>query len=196
MSEPSNPGEPETKTPGEVTLLFQRWRGGEEEARAELVTLLYHELRQLAGSQLRREHGHRTLQPTELVNEALARLLGSEVTPENRSHFFSLAARAMRRVLVDHARKRQAGKRFDPRERVDLEPEQAQSEEPDLDVLAVHHALERFAQIAPRPARLVELRYFGGLTNAEAAEVLDISLASVERDWRIARLWLRRKLSR
>ena len=196
MNHPSNPGEPEPETSGEVTLLFDRWRGGEDEARAELVTLLYHELRQLARTQLSREHGHRTLQPTELLNEALARLLGSEVTPENRSHFFSLAARAMRRVLVDHARKRSASKRFDPRERVELDAGETPSEEPDLDVLAVHHALERFAEIAPRPARLVELRYFGGLTNPEAAEVLDISLASVERDWRLARLWLRRKLSR
>lgn len=181
---------------GEVTQLFSRWRQGDGGAFAELIELLYQELRKLAGSQLRREGVGHTLAPTELLHEALLRLLGADVQVENRLHFFALAARAMRRVLVDHARRKQAAKRLSAQDQTTLSTEVEGPGEFLPDVLAVHTALERFAQIAPRPARLVELRYFGGLTIAEAAEVMEVSCGSAERDWKIARLWLRRELSR
>ena len=181
---------------GEITQLLDRWRQGDEAAFADLVQLLYHELRHLAGSQLRREHGGHTLQATELVNEALLRLLGAEVHSENRRHFFALAARAMRRVLVDHARRKQASKRIPAGDQVTLGTELEDGAGLNPDLLDVHHALERFTRVAPRPAQLVELRYFAGLTVAEAAEILEISLGSAERDWKIARLWLRRELGR
>ncbi len=176
-------------------MLLERWRGGESEALEALVAVVYDELRRLAGRQLRRERIDHTLQPTSLVNEAFLRLLGgSSVHPNDRVHFFALAARTMRQVLVDHARRRAAGKR------IIAEPLEGQAEPgvapASSDVLALHQALERLAVLDPRQAQVVELRHFGGLENQEIAAVLGISLATVERDWRIARLWLHRELSR
>ena len=182
-------------SPGPVTRLFSRWRGGDEDAAAELLPRVYDELRRLADSYLRRERAGHTLQPTELVNEAFLRLLGTEVEAVDRTHFFALAARSMRRILVDHARRQQAGKRIPPDERVTLVTEVDATPTPEVDLLDLHRALERFAEIAPRPAQLVELRYFGGLTNPEAAEVLEVSKATVERDWKSARVWLYQELA-
>lgn len=182
-------------TPGPVTRLFSRWRAGDEDAASELLPRVYDELRRLAETYLRRERGGHTLQPTELVNEAFLRLLGTDVEAVDRTHFFALAARAMRRILVDHARRLQAGKRFAPEDRVTLGTRGTPAAGSEVDVLDLHRALERFARIAPRPAQLVELRYFGGLTNPEAAEVLEVSKATVERDWKSARVWLYQELA-
>ncbi|MEM7585806.1 MAG: ECF-type sigma factor [Acidobacteriota bacterium] len=179
---------------GHVTRLFLRWRDGDESAATELIPRVYDELRGLAGSYLRKEREGHTLQPTELVNEALLRLLGADVEALDRTHFFALAAKSMRRILIDHARRLQAGKRFAPEDRVTLVTEIAPIVKGRVDVLDLHQALERFSEIAPRPSQLVELRYFAGLTNAEAAVVLGVSRPTVERDWKAARVWLRQEL--
>ncbi len=183
-------------SPGHVTRLFSRWRAGDEDASVELLPRVYDELRRLANSYLRRERPGHTLQPTELVNEAFLRLIDNDLEALDRAHFFALAARAMRRVLVDHARRLQANKRFAPEDRVTLLTRILSAKDESVDLLDIHHALERYIEIAPRPAELVELRYFGGLTNPEAAEVLGVSLGTIERDWRLARVWLRRELAR
>ncbi|MCB1054136.1 MAG: sigma-70 family RNA polymerase sigma factor [Acidobacteria bacterium] len=179
----------------ETTQLFTRWREGDREVTEELVEQLYQELRKQARFFLLRERQGHTLQPTELVNEALLRLLGSDVQAADRTHFFALAARAMRRILVDHARRKNASKRLGPDELTVIETGILPVSEPAVDVAALNDALDRLATVAPRPARLVELRYFGGLTNREAADVLDVSVATAERDWKTARTWLRRELA-
>jgi RNA polymerase sigma factor (TIGR02999 family) len=147
------------------------------------------------GEPLKSERAGHTLQPTSLVNEAFVRLLGpARVRPQDRTHFFALAARTMRRVLVDHARRRQAEKRPSPDDRLTLQTGLAGGVEPEIDLLDLHEALERLAGIHPRQARLVELRYFGGLSSREAALSLEASLATAERDWQVARLWLADRL--
>ena len=179
---------------GHVTRLFSRWRAGDEDAASELLPRIYGELRGLADSYLRRERVGHTLQPTELVNEAFLRLLGTDVEATDRGHFFALAAQSMRRILVDHARRQRADKRIAPEHRVTLGTEVDATPTPEVDVLDLHRALERFVEIAPRPAQLVELRYFGGLTLPEAARVLGVSRATAARDWKAARVWLVREL--
>ena len=183
-------------SPGHVTRLFSQWRSGEEHAAEQLLPQVYEELRRLADSYLRRERPHHTLQPTELVNEAFLRLFGSEMSVADRVHFFALAAQVMRRILVDHARRQSAGKRFAPRDRVTLDTSAAIESGTSVDVLDLHRALERFSEFAPRPARLLELRFFGGLTLNEAAEVADVSRATAARDWEAARIWLAGELNR
>lgn len=182
---------------GEVTELLEQWQEGQDKALEELLPLVYEEMRKLASSYLRRERQGHTLQATALVHEAFLRLTGSKepFLIKDRSHFFTIAAKAMRRVLVDHARHHKAGRRIGVEAKVALDdaPELATSSHDDL--LMVHHTLERLAEINPRQAKLVELRYFGGLTNQEAAEVLQVSLATVERDWQVARVWLHRRLT-
>jgi RNA polymerase sigma-70 factor (ECF subfamily) len=191
-------GEDEKAVPtGEVTRLLGSWKKGESEALEELLPLVYQELRLLASRYLRKERQDHTLQPTALVNEAYVRLLGKPPGDwKDRSHFFAVAAQAMRNILVDHARRQLAGKRIGPNDKVALENVPELSSAPTTDVLALHEALDKLAEINPRQAKLVELRYFGGLTNVEAAEALDASRATVERDWQVARLWLRRELTR
>lgn len=179
---------------GAVTRLFSRWRAGDEASAEQLMPQIYGELRGLAGSYLRRERQGHTLQPTELVNEAFVRLLGSEVEPNDRTHFFALAAQAMRRILVDHARRRRAAKRPDSGDRITLGAGLGPAPGQEVDVLELHDALERLAAVAPRAAKLVELRYFAGLDNREAAEVLEISMTTLDRDRKLARVWLRREL--
>lgn len=177
--------------------MLARWRDGHDEALEELVPVVYDELRQLAGRYLRGERPNHTLQPTSLVNEAFLRLLGgSPVRPNDRVHFFALAARTMRQVLVDHARRRAAGKRIEADNVDDLERIAVVVPGDSVELLALNQALERLAELDARQAQVVELRHFGGLENSEIAEVLGISLATVERDWRVARLWLHRELSR
>ncbi len=181
---------------GEVTRLLASWKQGQAEALDELLTLVYEELRHLAATYLRSERRGHTLQATALVNEACVRLIGkTPVQLEDRHHFFAIAAQAMRRVLVDHARRHRAGKRLGAHEKISLEDAPEISVDPDIDVLAVHEALDRLAEVSPRQAKLVELRFFGGLTNREAAAVLGVSLGTVEREWRVARMWLHRRLS-
>ncbi len=181
---------------GEVTQLLENWRGGEEKALDELLPLVYKELRKLANRYLRKERAGHTLQSTALVHEAFLRLIDQKhARVENRNHFFAVASQAMRRVLVDHARRDLAGKRIGAYDKVALDKAPELAVEADSEILAVHQALERLSEIHPRQANLVELRYFGGLTNPEAAEVLEVSLATVERDWQVAKIWLRRQLS-
>lgn len=180
----------------EVTQLLHSWRQGRPEALDELLPLVYEELRSLAASYLRRERQGHTLQTTALVHEAYLRLTGGDpIEIKDRGHFFTVAAQAMRRILVDHARRQQAEKRIGAYQRVPLEAAPEPAIELDTDVLAVHEALEVLSQIHPRQAQLVELRYFGGLSQEEAAEALDISLATLARDWRVARRWLHHRLA-
>lgn len=157
---------------------------------------VHRELRQVAQRYLSRERRAHTLQPTELVNEAFARLLSGVTSTVDRAHFFSLAARAMRRILVDHARRIESSKQLKPAERVTLMTDVTPGSDSVVDVLGLHQVLDRFAEISPRSAKVVELRYFGGLTNSECATVLGASDATIERDWKAARVWLRRELQR
>lgn len=183
-------------TTDEVTQLLASWREGQSEAMDDLLPLVYAELRNLAAHYLRKERRGHTLQPTALVHEAYLRLIGN--TPihlNDRSHFFAVAAQAMRRILVDHARRQQAGKRVGAYDKVSLDESPELVSYPDLDLLALHDCLEKLNQVNERQAKLVELRYFGGLTNREAAEVIGVSLGTVENDWKVARIWLHRRLS-
>ena len=180
---------------GDVTQLLRNWQGGQNEALEDLFPLVYDELRILAASYLRKERQAHTLQPTALVHEAFVRLVGpTPVEAKDRSHFFAIAAQAMRRILVDHARRHQAGKRIGPQDRISIDDAPEITDEPNTDVLWVHEALEKLKDVNARQAQLVELRYFGGLSNAEAAEVLKVSQGTVERDWKIARIWLHRRM--
>jgi RNA polymerase sigma-70 factor (ECF subfamily) len=181
----------------DVTTLLARWRKGSAEAEAQLMERVQGELRRLAAGYLRRERGGRTLQPTAVVNEAYIRLLPQRgVSWENRAHFFGIAAKMMRRVLVDHARRRHAAKRdAGPGEPVSISGVASPAREADpVDVLALHDALSKLAELDPRQSEIVEMRFFAGLTVEEIAEVLDISPATVKRDWSTAKLWLRRQM--
>jgi len=171
------------------------WRAGEPGALDALLPVVYAELHRQAERALRREAPGHTLQPTELVSEAYLRLMGqSGVSWQNRAQFFGVAAQCMRRILVDHARARGAAKRGGPGVRLALGDADAAIDEPASLVAAVDEALERLAVLDPEQARLVELRYFGGLTIEETAEVLGTSPATVKREWVVARAWFRREL--
>ncbi len=181
--------------PGDVTGLLVAWKNGSPEALDELIPIVYAELRQLARHQLRGERPDHSLQPTALTHEAFLRLFGTrQVSWQNRAHFFAVASQLMRRILVEHARKRGAAKRGGLVTRVALDEANAPAESPDVDVIALHEALSELEKIDPRQSRIVELKYFGGLNNEETAEVLSLSLATVKRDWSVAKLWLRRAL--
>jgi RNA polymerase sigma-70 factor (ECF subfamily) len=181
----------------DVTQLLKRWRKGSREAEAELMERVQEELRRLAAGYMRRERVGKTLQPTAVVNEAYMRLLPQRgVSWENRAHFFGIAAKMMRRVLVDHARRRKAIKRdAGPGEPVSISgvPSPAREADP-IDVLALHTALDALAVLDSRQSEIVEMRFFAGLTIEEIAEVLDISTATVKREWSTAKLWLRRQM--
>lgn len=181
--------------PPDITDLLNAAQAGAPGAVDQLLALVYDELRGLAAAYLRRERADHTLQTTALVHEAYLRLAGHHSTTwKNRGHFFGIAAQAMRRVLVDHARRRRAGKR-DGGLAVPLDDDlDAARERPD-DVLAVDEALERLAALDARQARIVELRYFAGLTIEQTAEALDISPATVKREWLSAKAWLQRELA-
>jgi RNA polymerase sigma factor (TIGR02999 family) len=172
------------------------WRRGDEKARDELFALVYHELRNIARHYLRLERPGHTLQPTALVHELYLRLGASEaVVWQNRAHFFAVAAHTLRHVLVDSARARMAGKRGGSKVKISLTSANGLVEPRDEDLLSVHEALDRLAELEPRAARVVELRFFGGLSEPEVAEVLDISDTTVKRDWKVARAWLMTHLS-
>lgn len=195
------------QSPGEVTRLLQRWAEGDKGALEELWPLVYDDVRRLARRQMARERGDHTLQGTALVNEAFIRLAGQRVLEwQNREQFLSLAAQIMRRVLVDHARQRGAQRRGDGAKKVSMHDTQAAFEveavqaldsldDDRVDVLAIDAALTRLQQIDAPQGRIVELRYFGGLTLEETASVTGVSLASVKREWAMARAWLRRELA-
>lgn len=183
---------------GDVTGLLLAWNRGDREAFEQLVPLVYEELRRRAQNALAKERRGHTLQPTALVHEAYLRLVDQSRIPwQNRFHFYAVSARAMRHVLVDHARRRLADKRdggrtFVPLSRAGVE---AATPPPSLDVLALDRALERLAELDPRQAKLVELRVYGGLTIDEAAGALEVSAATVSRDWRHAEAWLHREMA-
>ena len=178
-----------------VTRLLVDWTNGRKEARDELMPLVYEELRRLAGARLRDERANHTLQATALVHEAYVRLIDqTRVEWRNRAHFFAIAARIIRRILVDHARKRRAEKREGNRLRVTIDENLAVRAEPDLDLIDLDQALEELAEMDPELSRLVELRFFAGLTIEETAAALSVSPATVKREWATARAWLHRRL--
>ena len=179
-----------------ITQLLVAWSEGRRDALDRLVPLLYEDLRRLAAGYMRHESPGHSLQPTALVHEAYVRLIDQrQVHWRNRAHFFGVAAGIMRRILVDHARSRRADKRGGAWDRVTLVEDQVAGGAQEIDLLSLHEALERLAAFDPRQERIVELRYFGGLTIEEAAEVVGISEATVVRDWTIAKAWLRADLS-
>jgi RNA polymerase sigma factor (TIGR02999 family) len=179
----------------QITGLLLRWRQGDKGALDALAPLVYRDLRRVAARLLRRERPEHTLQPTALVNEAYLKLLGqSRVPAENRSHFFAVAAGAMRHILVDHARGHQRAKRGAGAVAVPLDEAFVFAPERSTDLLALDQALDRLASLDPRKAKVVELRFFAGLNNEEVAEVLEISPNTVMRDWKMAKAWLRRDM--
>ncbi len=188
---------------GEITLLLTRLEQQEDEALEALVSFVYAELRRIASGLVQSESSGHTLRATDVVHEAYLRLFNHEsLAWDNRRHFFASAAIAMRRVLIDHARKKQAGKRIPKDEQIpieliggDLEVQDSAQPTP-IDILALDQALRHLAKVDERQARIVELRYFAGLTTEELAELFEIPSSTVNREWRIARLWLRREMRR
>jgi len=184
-----------TPTSGEVTRILQDWGKGDQQALDRLMPLVYAELRSLARRYLRRERSDHTLQATALVHEAYLRLVDqSGVTWQNRAHFFGVAAQAMRRILVDHARRHHAAKRGGPAFKVSLDDVMIAATERSDDLLALDDALTRLAELDPRQGRIVELRLFSGLTVEETADALGISPATVKREWTSAKAWLTREV--
>lgn len=193
MSDPAGP--PRDHPSGDVTELLHAWSSGDPEALKKLLPLVYAELRRRASAQMRRERGGHTLQPTALVHEAFLKLVSQKgLTWQDRAHFFAVAARAMREVLVDHARKRDAEKRGGTQTRVSIEDVTLSTPPRSFDLLALDLALNRLATLDERQARLVELRLFTGLTIEEAAEALGCSHATVSRDWKHAEAWLHHQM--
>ena len=183
-------------TATEVTQLLCLWSGGNRAALESLMAVVYAELRRLAHSYLRRERRGNTLQSTVLVHEAYLRLIDQKnVTWQNRAHFFGIAAHMMRRILVDHARSRQASKRGAGISMLALDEAVAGSGPRDLNLVVLDQALESLAGIDPQQSRIVELRFFAGLSIDDTAEVLKISPATVKREWAIAKAWLYREMS-
>ncbi len=176
----------------DLTRLLGRAKGGDEQARGDLIALVYDELRQVAGRLMNRERTSHTLPPTALVHEAVIRLLGDAVFDRSpdRAYLFASAARAMREVLIDHARRRTADRRGGKWRRLPLDHVVDYFEEQGLDVIAIHESLDRLSELNPRQAQVMTLRYFGGMTVPEVASALDVSVVTVERDWRLARAWL------
>jgi RNA polymerase sigma-70 factor (ECF subfamily) len=182
--------------PGSISHLLHAWGRGDLQARDELVPVVYRELRRRAGAYLRRERSDHTLQPTALVHEAYLRLTAQDrVAWQNRAHFFALAAQMMRRVLTDHAREHLAAKRPGGHLRVLLDDGIGVTRPRGCELLMVDQALGELTRIDPRQGQIVELRYFGGLTEQEVAAVLSVSRATVTREWQTARAWLYRRLT-
>lgn len=179
-----------------ITQLLIDWEKGDQAALERLMPLVYSELRRLATNYLRRERAEHTLQPTALVNEAYLKLIDQRNARwQNRAHFFGIAAQLMRRILVDHARQHRAAKRGGlDQQRISITSAERVMKQPEVDLLALNEALEELAQMDPQQGRIVELKFFGGLSIDEIAEVLSIGHATVERDWKLARAWLRRQL--
>ncbi len=179
-----------------VTMILNRVRSENDSAVRELMPLVYNELREIAASFLKRERPDHTLQATALVHEAFVKMVNQrDIAWQNRAHFFAVAAQAIRRILVDHARTHGRKKRGGDCRRMHLDDDLAWTGRHDLDLLALDEALAKLAELDPRQARIVELRFFGGLTLKDAAAVLDVSPRTVDGDWSMARAWLRRELS-
>ena len=186
----------DSEQPPDVTQILKDWSDGNEEASAKLMPLVYDELRRLARDYLRRERGDHTLQATALVHEAYLRMVGEgNVTWQNRAHFYGIAARLMRRILVDHARAHNAAKRGGLQQKFALDEARDLPAPGPTDLVALDGALESFAKTYPRKSEVVELKFFGGLEANEIAEVLKVSEKTVLRDWSFAKLWLCRELS-
>jgi RNA polymerase sigma factor (TIGR02999 family) len=184
-----------TPSPGAVTELLRAWSDGDDAALEQLIPLMEAELRRLARGYMGRERQSHTLQTTALVNEAFLRLTDArQIRWQDRAHFLGISARLMRRVLVDYARRRGFHKRGGGAQRVTLDEAVAPSSDPAFDVLALDRALEALEKTDARKSRIVELRFFGGLSVEETAEVLKVSTDTVKRDWRLAKLWLLREL--
>jgi RNA polymerase sigma factor (TIGR02999 family) len=166
----------------DVTQLLQDWSKGRHDVLEQLFTLIYAELRRLARGHLARER-HHTLQPTELVHEAFGRLVQQRVTWQNRGHFYGIAAKCMRRILVDHARRKRAAKRPASSMAVALDDTEVASRNSTERILMLNEALDRLAAVKPRQAQVVELKYFSGLSNEQIAQITGMSVATVERDW-------------
>ena len=185
-----------TPSPHEVTQLLVAWSNGDRAARDELMPLVYEELRRLAHRYVGRERPDHTLQTSALVNEAYLRLIDQkDVRWQNRAHFFGIAAQMMRRILVDYARKRAFAKRGGNAQPVPLEEAMIVSEERAANVVALDDALNSLAELDSRKSQIVELRFFGGLSIEETAEVLAVSPGTVMRDWTLAKAWLRREMT-
>jgi len=184
------------RSTGDVTRLLRDWSRGDQSAFEELVPLVYDELHRLARRSMRRERSDHTLQTTALVHEAYLNLAGKgSVSWEGRAHFLAVASQVMRRLLVSHARRRGAGKRGGAALRLALEDDMASVEQKGVDLVALDDALSRLQEVEPMYARLVELRFFGGLTLEEAGEVLQVSPATAKRRWVAAKAWLYRELT-
>jgi RNA polymerase sigma factor (TIGR02999 family) len=181
----------------EVTALLVNWSNGDSRALDELMPLVYGELRRLAGAYLRRERSTHTLQSTALVNEAFLRLVNQQdVQWRSRAHFFGIAAQMIRRILVDHARAAHAGKRGAGAVRIELDDHLAVSSQSGLDLVSLDDSLAKLAALDERQARIVELRFFTGLSVEETAEVMQLSTATVKREWSSARAWLFREITK
>lgn len=187
-----------TQSSESITLLLERWTGGDASALDRLIPLVYDELHRLAVNYLRRERREHTLQPTALVNELYLKIFDQQrMNWRNRAQFFGVAAQLMRRILVDHARAHHSTKRGGDRFCVSLRNVKAAfGSEPDADLLALHNVLNRLEEIDPDQARIVELRFFAGLTIKETAEVMQTSHATVEREWKIAKAFLKSELTK
>jgi RNA polymerase sigma factor (TIGR02999 family) len=181
----------------DVTQLLRAWSNGEQEALDQLIPLVYHELHRLAHRYMGRERSAHTLQSTALVHEAYERLINlKDVNWKNRAHFFAVSAQVMRRILVDYARSRRYSKRGGEWRQIPLNEAVAVFHDHRTDIVALDDALQALAGIDPRKNRVVEMRFFGGLSIKETAEVLNVSEETVVRDWRLAKVWLLRELSR
>lgn len=179
----------------DISVILKNWSGGNRASADALLALVYDELRKIAARYLRKERSGHTLQPTALVHEAYIKLIDiSDIDWQDRAHFFAVSANVMRRILVDHARARVADKRGGEADRIALEDAISLSKEPQVDLLAVDEALKELAEFDEQQCRIVELRFFGGLTIEETAHVVGVSPATVKREWAIAKAWLHRKL--
>jgi RNA polymerase sigma factor (TIGR02999 family) len=186
-----------TEARDDVTALLRAWTGGETRALDQLMPVLYAELRRTAAAYMRRERAGHSLQATALVNEAFLRLVDvRQISWHDRTHFFTLAAQQMRRILVDHARSRGYQKRGGRRRRVELAESAAIERAPAIDILALDEALDRLKARDERKSRVVELRFFGGLSVEETAAALDVSPQTVLRDWSLSKAWLQREMNR
>ncbi|MGA2099406.1 MAG: sigma-70 family RNA polymerase sigma factor [Candidatus Acidiferrum sp.] len=183
--------------PNQITQLLRSWSQGDSHALEQLMPLVYNELHRMAQRYMSDEASGHTLQPTALVNEAYLRLVrGAQAEWQGRSHFFAVSAQVMRHILVDWARSRQAGKRGSGAPVLELNENLAIPMPSGSDLIAIDDALKALAQVDPRKSQIVELRFFGGLTVEEIAEVLRVSEETVHRDWRLAKSWLRRELGK
>jgi RNA polymerase sigma factor (TIGR02999 family) len=181
----------------EVTQLLLDWKHGDKAALDKLMPLVHEELRRIARRYMRGERGGHTLQSAALVNEAYLRLIDvKSMDWQNRAHFFAMSSQLMRRILVDHARSRNYAKRGGAQQKLSLSKADRVADKPDVDLVALDDTLKALSAMNEQQSRIVELRFFGGLTIEETAEVLGVSHATVERDWAVARAWLRRELSR